>query len=81
MHNHNATRWVTLERASDLSGLPVSFLHERTGKAGIWPEGQVWKWFEGRKMIDVDALDEFIDQKPSVASQRGRRAAGVACPA
>ncbi|HTH09695.1 MAG TPA: hypothetical protein VMA55_09000 [Acidovorax sp.] len=76
------TRWVTLERATELTGLPVTFFHERTGKAGVWPEGQVWKWFEGRKLIDMQALDSFIDQRPSVPSQRGRRPrAEDACPA
>lgn len=73
-------RWVTLERASDLTGLPVSFFNERTGKSGRWPEGQVWKWFEGRKMIDSHALDEFIDARPSIASKRGRPHGSAACP-
>lgn len=76
------TRWVTLERASDLTGLPVSYFHERTGASGKWPEGRVWKWFEGRKMIETQALDEFIDERPSMPSQRGRRKrAEDRCPA
>lgn len=67
------TRWVTFERASDLTGLPVTYFHERTGSSGKWPEGRLWKWFEGRKMIDSQALDEFIDERHSSHSQRGRR--------
>ncbi len=76
------TRWVTFERASDLTGLPVTYFHERTGSSGKWPEGRLWKWFEGRKMIDSQALDEFIDERPSSPSQRGRRKrAEDTCPA
>ena len=76
------TRWVTFERASDLTGLPVTYFHERTGSSGKWPEGRLWKWFEGRKMIDSQALDEFIDERPSSPSQRGRRkTAEYTCPA
>lgn len=76
------TRWVTFERASDLTGLPVTYFHERTGSSGKWPEGRLWKWFEGRKMIDSQALDEFIDERPSSPSQRGRRkTAEFTCPA
>ena len=67
------TRWVTFERASDLTGLPVTYFHERTGSSGKWPEGRLWKWFEGRNMIDSQALDEFIEARPSSPSQRGRR--------
>lgn len=74
-------RWVTVQRASDLTGLPVSFFDERTGKSGSWPEGKVWKWFEGRKLIDSVALDAFIDERPSVPSKRGRRSARETCPA
>lgn len=75
-------RWVTFERASDLTGLPVTYFHERTGSSGKWPEGRLWKWFEGRKMIDSQALDEFIDERPSSPSQRGRRkTAEYTCPA
>lgn len=77
----NITRWVTLEKASDTKGLPVSFFDERTGRSGTWPENQVWKWFEGRKLIDLDALDAYIDQKPGVPSTRGRRKANEPCPA
>jgi hypothetical protein len=66
-------RWVTMEKAEELTGLPVSFFHERTGLSGIWPEGKVWKWFEGRKLLDVDALYALIDKTPSVPSNRGRR--------
>lgn len=67
------SRWVTIEKAEELTGLPASFFHERTGAAGVWPEGPIWKWFEGRKLIQYDALNELIDHTPSVPSNRGRR--------
>ncbi|MFA9287748.1 hypothetical protein ACCQ08_23410 [Comamonas sp. SY3] len=73
-------RWVTLKKAAELTGLPVTFFDERTGKSGRWPEGVVWKWFEKRKMIDIIALDEFIDEEESAPSARGRRKAEQ-CPA
>lgn len=73
------TRWVTLEKASEITGLGVQFFHERTGTAGMWPEGKVWKWFEGRKLVDLVALYSFIDERPSVASQRGRRRSATTC--
>ncbi len=67
------TRWVTIEKAAELTGLSSSMLHERTGRAGHWPEGRVWKWFEGRKLLDLEALYELIDGLPSTPSQRGRK--------
>lgn len=67
--------WVTIEKAQERTGLPASFFHERTGASGVWPEGRVWKWFEGRKLLDLDALYTLIDKAPSVASNRGRRRA------
>lgn len=76
------TRWITIEKAEEVTGLPASFFHERTGLSGVWPEGTVWKWFEGRKLVDLAALYEFIDARPSIPSQRGRRrAAPCATPA
>lgn len=76
----NTTRWVTLQKAADIKGLPVTFYDERTGRSATWPEGTVWKWFEGRKMIDLEALDHYIDQKPGIPSTRGRKAREL-CPA
>lgn len=75
-----ASRWVTINKASELTGLPVTFFNDRTGRSGVWPEGRVWKWFEGRKMIDSNALDEFIDKASCAPSTRGRKKA-EACPA
>jgi len=42
------TRWVMIEKAEHLTGLPAWYLRERTGISGVWPECEVWKWFEGR---------------------------------
>jgi hypothetical protein len=68
------TRWLTIEKAADSTGLPASYFHERTSPtSGVWAEGVVWKWFEGRKLVDLEALYNLIDQAPSVASMRGRR--------
>lgn len=77
----STTRWVTPEKASELTGLPKTFFDEKTGRGGCWPEGEVWKWFEGRKLIDMEALHEFIDQRPSIPSTRGRKKASETCPA
>ena len=75
------TRWRTIGKAAETTGLPASYFHERTGASGCWPEGPVWKWFDGRKLVDLDALYRLIDQRPSIASQRGRRkAANQLCP-
>lgn len=70
-----SSRWVTIEKASDSTGLPASFFHERTGVSGHWPEGKVWKWFEKRKLIDLEALNFLIDNNPSKPTKRGRRPA------
>ena len=75
-----STRWVTIRKAAELTGLPESFFDERTGRSGRWPEGRVWKWFENRKMIDSQALDEFIDTNSSPPSARGRKKASETCP-
>lgn len=76
------TRWLTIEKVAESTGLPASYFHERTAPtAGVWPEGVVWKWFDGRKLVDLEALYHLIDQAPSVASMRGRRkAANQECP-
>lgn len=66
-------RWVTVEKAAEETGLPASFFHERTGVSGVWPESTVWKWFEGRKLIDLEALYDLIDSRPSIQSNRGRK--------
>lgn len=73
------TRWVTVDKAEELTGLPASFFHERTNDSGKWPEGKVWKWFEGRKLLDLLALYSLIDQLPSMPSQRGRRRSATPC--
>lgn len=67
------TRWITVEKAETETGLPSSFFHERTGASGVWPEKQVWTWFEGRKLIDLEALYTLIDKTPSIPSNRGRK--------
>ncbi len=76
-----SVRWVTIHRASELTGLPSTFFDERTGRSGRWPEGKVWKWFEGRKLIDSKALDDFIDSAVCPPSTRGRKKADQSCPA
>lgn len=73
------SRWVTIDKAEEATGLPATFFHERTGASGVWPESKVWKWFEGRKLIDLEALYEFIDKRPSIQSNRGRKRADTAC--
>jgi hypothetical protein len=65
--------WVTVKKAEERTGLPASFFDERTGASGIWPEGKVWKWWEGRKLLNLEAVYDLIDAAPSVASNRGRR--------
>jgi len=67
------TRWVTLKKAEDLTGLPSTFFDERTGASGKWPEGKLWKWHDGRKLVDMEAFYRLVDDTPSIASARGRR--------
>lgn len=78
-----AREWVTVKKAEERTGLPATFFDERTGASGVWPEGEVWKWFEGRKLIDLEAFYALVDETPSVASHRGRRrlpASNDQCP-
>lgn len=72
-------RWITIEKAQEETGLPASFFHERTGISGTWPENKVWKWFDGRKLIDLEALYDLIDRRPSIQSNRGRKRAEPKC--
>lgn len=74
-----SNRWMTVMKAGEETGLPCTFFDERTGVSGEWPEGKVWKWFEGRKLIDLQELYTLIDKKPSVPSRRGRRKAKTEC--
>ncbi|OUM01634.1 hypothetical protein [Variovorax sp. JS1663] len=71
--------WVTIEKAAEQTGLPASFFHERTGASGEWPEGRVWKWFDGRKLVDLDALYDLIAKRPSIPSKRGRKPRQTQC--
>jgi hypothetical protein len=65
--------WVTVKKAEERTGLPSTFFDERTSPAGMWPEGKVWKWFEGRKLVNLTAFYDLVDTTPSVPSNRGRR--------
>lgn len=76
-----SARWITVQKVSDLTGLPTTFFDERTGASATWPEGTVWKWFEGRKMIDSQALDAFIDKAICPPSTRGRKKRTQPCQA
>lgn len=69
------SNWVTIAKAGAETGLPESFFNERTGLSGIWPEGPVWKWFEGRKLINMNGFYSLVDKTPSVRSNRGRKKA------
>lgn len=72
-------KWVTIEKAAAETGLPASFFHERTGISGEWPEGRVWKWFDGRKLVDLVALYDLIAKRPSIPSNRGRKSRQTQC--
>lgn len=72
-------RWVTIEKAAVETGLPASFFHERTGASGEWPEGKVWKWFDGRKLVELEALYDLIAKRPSIPSNRGRKSRQSEC--
>jgi len=73
--------WVTVKKAEERTGLPSSFFDERTSPAGVWPEGKVWKWFEGRKLVNLAAVFDLIETTPSIPSNRGRRPANDPCHA
>lgn len=66
------SNWVTMKKAEDITGLPASFFDERTSPTGHWPENRVWKWWEGRKLLDMDQVNLMIDKATSTPSQRGR---------
>jgi len=71
----SAVRWMTIARASDLTGLPRKFFYERTSArcGGIWPENEVC-WIDGRKLVDLVAVYAVIDRRVSgPASLRGHR--------
>lgn len=67
------SEWVTIEKAAERTGLATSYLHERTGPGGHWPEGKVWKWIDKRKMIDLTAMNAVFDKAVSTPTNRGRR--------
>jgi hypothetical protein len=73
--NANATthqHWVTVNRAAEVTGLPSSFMHERTSRsARVWPEGVVWKWFDGRKLIELNAFMDLVHRTRSAPTNRG----------
>ncbi|KQP43954.1 hypothetical protein [Pseudorhodoferax sp. Leaf274] len=73
-----AVRWVTVGLASELTGFTEEFFQEHS-RGGLWIEGKVWKWVQGRKLFDLQALYDWIDHQPSIPSRRGRKPKDEAC--
>ena len=72
-------RWMTIRKASEVTGLSISFLYERTSAShpvSLSPRRRsgFWKWFGGRKLVDLAALYAEIEASPNVRSMRGRQA-------
>lgn len=65
-------RWVTVALASELTGFTEEFFAEHS-RGGLWIEGKVWKWVQGRRLFDMVALYDWIDQQPSIPTKRGRK--------
>jgi len=72
--------WVTIRKASEMTGLSKSFLYERTGarSALLCAESAtpiLSKWYFGRKLVNLGALFEDIESCPEAQSRRGRQPA------
>lgn len=72
------TRWVTVALASELTGFTEEFFAEKS-RNGLWVEGKVWKWCEGRRLFDMQALYAWIDAQPSIPTRRGRKRKDEEC--
>lgn len=69
---NTAVRWVTVGLAAELTGFTEEFFQENA-RGGLWVEGKVWKSLNGRRLFDLQALYDWIDQQPSIPSKRGRK--------
>jgi len=66
-------RFVTIERASEMTGYSADAIRTKIQK-GVWAEGCEWKWAaDGRQLIDVEGYNQWA-QRPGKASMRGRKA-------
>lgn len=68
-------RWMTVEHAGEWTGLTEDFFLSHM-RDGLWIEGEVWKWVQGRKLIDLQAFYTWADTQPSIPSRRGRKKKG-----
>ncbi|CAM2142551.1 protein of unknown function [Pararobbsia alpina] len=71
--NFRPVVWVTVEKASELTGRSVdSFNH--LVHDGRLIEGTHWKWSpDNRRHINLEAYDEWVATSQSKGSTRGRR--------
>lgn len=66
-------KWVTIERAAELSGLGQDAIRNYI-KIGQWQAGVEWKYNPvNRVMVNLEAMDKWQEKQPIAASRRGRR--------
>ncbi len=66
-------KWVTIERAAELSGLGQDAIRNYI-KMGQWTPGVEWKYNPvNRVMVNLEAMDKWQEKQPLAVSRRGRR--------
>ena len=73
MLNYRPVAWVTVDKASELTGRSVDSLNHLVHD-GRLIEGKHWKWSpDNRRHINLEAYDEWVATSTSRGSTRGRR--------
>lgn len=72
--------WVTVERAAVQTGYSEDSIRHKI-QCGLWVEGVEWKWADDhRQMVNLQAVDRWVERSTSRGSRRGRRQSGRSRP-
>ncbi len=64
----STVRWVTIKRASELTGYTVDAINHKV-KGGVWAQGQLWrKAPDGRILINLEEFDRWAESAPQEAA-------------
>ncbi len=71
--NISFVKWVTVKRAAEITGYSVSSIEHKI-QSGMWAQGVEWKWADdNRQMVNLEAVDNWVERSTSRGSRRGRR--------
>lgn len=77
----SVVRWVTLDKAAELTGYSEKALRHKIS-LGIWAEGVQWKWADDNRMlVNLEEYDKWVDHSTSKGCTRGKKQSLSTCAA